>query len=129
MLEQLNVPLSRACSFCTKENPSSDCALFLFRCLFSFNIKHWLARLVNLIQTIKPSNQRHSNITHRELRHVPASCVTSRGSLVQIHLSDFNDWTRFQKLIVSSFIWCMDCSKHVLWEGLPIRSLDLIYFH
>ena len=59
-----------------QKESSSDCALFRFRCLIIFNIKPWLARPVNLIQTIKPFNQCHSNTTQRELGHVPAAGIT-----------------------------------------------------
>ena len=61
-----------------QKESSSDCALFLFRCLIIFNIKPWLARPANLIQTIKPHTNYLSNITQREFGHVPAHLMFVR---------------------------------------------------
>ena len=71
MLEQFQRLYLKFVRLAQKES-SSDCALFRFRCLIVFNIKPWLARPANLIQTIKPFNQCHLNITQQELGLVPA---------------------------------------------------------
>ena len=69
-----------------------------------FNIKPWLDRPANLIQTIKPYNKYLSNITQQEFGHVPAdslcwrqlsSCTSwnwpasTKGWTSQDHLSDY----------------------------------------
>ena len=72
LLEQFNVPLPLELVHFAQRESSSDCALRLFRCLLIFNITPFLARPADLIQTIKPFNQCHSNVTEREVGHVPA---------------------------------------------------------